>query len=79
MSPQGLKVIHQTGVADEEMVRSRYAEAGIEAQVAAFFTDMAEMYEQADLLISRAGATTLAEAGRSRETGDPDPVSVCCG
>jgi UDP-N-acetylglucosamine--N-acetylmuramyl-(pentapeptide) pyrophosphoryl-undecaprenol N-acetylglucosamine transferase len=61
-APQGLKVIHQTGVTDEDMVRSRYAEAGIEAQVAAFFTDMAVMYGQADLLISRAGATTLAEA-----------------
>jgi UDP-N-acetylglucosamine--N-acetylmuramyl-(pentapeptide) pyrophosphoryl-undecaprenol N-acetylglucosamine transferase len=59
--PYSLKVIHQTGMADEQMVRTRYAEAGVEAQVAAFFTDMAEMYEQADLLISRAGATTLAE------------------
>ena len=43
------------------MVRSRYAASGIEAQVAPFFTDMAALYAQADLLISRAGATTLAE------------------
>jgi UDP-N-acetylglucosamine--N-acetylmuramyl-(pentapeptide) pyrophosphoryl-undecaprenol N-acetylglucosamine transferase len=60
--PQGLKVIHQTGIADEQMVRGRYADAGIEARVAAFFTNMAELYQQADLMISRAGATTLAEA-----------------
>jgi UDP-N-acetylglucosamine--N-acetylmuramyl-(pentapeptide) pyrophosphoryl-undecaprenol N-acetylglucosamine transferase len=56
-----LKVIHQTGVADEDMVRGRYTASGIEAQVAPFFTDMATLYAQADLLISRAGATTLAE------------------
>ncbi len=56
-----LLVIHQTGVADEQMVRSRYKDSGVEAQVAPFFTDMAALYAQADLLISRAGATTLAE------------------
>ena len=56
-----LLVIHQTGAADEQMVRDRYTQAGIEAQVASFFTDMATLYAQADLLISRAGATTLAE------------------
>ena len=56
-----LKVIHQTGAIDEQMVRGRYAQAGIEAKVAPFFTDMAAYYAQADLLISRAGATTLAE------------------
>jgi UDP-N-acetylglucosamine--N-acetylmuramyl-(pentapeptide) pyrophosphoryl-undecaprenol N-acetylglucosamine transferase len=56
-----LKIIHQTGTADEEVIEKRYRKSGIEAQVAAFFTEMAAMYEQADLLISRAGATTLAE------------------
>ena len=59
--PGELKVIHQTGMADEQMVKDRYEAAGVEAQVAAFFTDMAACYAQADLLISRAGATTLAE------------------
>jgi UDP-N-acetylglucosamine--N-acetylmuramyl-(pentapeptide) pyrophosphoryl-undecaprenol N-acetylglucosamine transferase len=57
----GLKVIHQTGSADELMVRNRYKESGIDAQVAPFFQDMAAVYGLADLLISRAGATTLAE------------------
>ncbi len=59
--PAGLKIIHQTGAADEEWVRSAYQKSGIKATVAAFFTDMAEVYGQSDLLISRAGATTLAE------------------
>jgi UDP-N-acetylglucosamine--N-acetylmuramyl-(pentapeptide) pyrophosphoryl-undecaprenol N-acetylglucosamine transferase len=56
-----LRIIHQTGFADEEAVQQTYQKSGVEAQVAAFFTDMAAMYEQADVLISRAGATTLAE------------------
>jgi UDP-N-acetylglucosamine--N-acetylmuramyl-(pentapeptide) pyrophosphoryl-undecaprenol N-acetylglucosamine transferase len=59
--PAGVELIHQTGAADEEMVRSAYARAGIKATVAAFFTDMAEVYGKSDVLISRAGATTLAE------------------
>ena len=59
--PPSVQVIHQTGVADEEMVRKAYAQAGIQATVAAFFTDMAEVYGKCDVLVSRAGATTLAE------------------
>ena len=39
----------------------KYQELGIQAQVNDFFQDMAGLYSQADLVISRAGATTLAE------------------
>jgi UDP-N-acetylglucosamine--N-acetylmuramyl-(pentapeptide) pyrophosphoryl-undecaprenol N-acetylglucosamine transferase len=59
--PRGIEVIHQTGSADQEMVRSAYEQAGVPATVAPFFTDMAEVYGKSDLLVSRAGATTLAE------------------
>jgi UDP-N-acetylglucosamine--N-acetylmuramyl-(pentapeptide) pyrophosphoryl-undecaprenol N-acetylglucosamine transferase len=54
-------IIHQTGEHDENQVREKYASLGINARVQPFFTDMAEIYSQADLAISRAGATTLAE------------------
>jgi UDP-N-acetylglucosamine--N-acetylmuramyl-(pentapeptide) pyrophosphoryl-undecaprenol N-acetylglucosamine transferase len=54
-------IIHQTGVDDEIHVRTKYSELGIKARVEAFFNNMAEIYSQADLVISRAGATTLAE------------------
>lgn len=56
-----LRLIHQTGAADCAMVSARYKEMGLAAEVAPFFTDMAAIYAQADLLVSRAGATTLAE------------------
>ncbi len=58
---QSIKIIHQTGPADAEKVASAYRENNIDARVAPFFTDMAEIYKEADLLVSRAGATTLAE------------------
>lgn len=54
-------IIHQTGEHDEALVREKYAALGLKAKVQAFFKDMAEIYAQADLVVSRAGATTLAE------------------
>ncbi|KPJ99010.1 MAG: hypothetical protein AMJ60_06415 [Desulfobacterales bacterium SG8_35] len=54
-------IIHQTGEHDESHVREKYTELGLNARVQAFFMDMAEVYSQADLVVSRAGATTLAE------------------
>jgi len=54
-------IIHQTGAHDEIKVRTRYAELGLNARVQAFFSDMAEIYSQSDLVVSRAGATTIAE------------------
>jgi UDP-N-acetylglucosamine--N-acetylmuramyl-(pentapeptide) pyrophosphoryl-undecaprenol N-acetylglucosamine transferase len=56
-----LRVVHQTGRDDEQLVAGRYEELGVKAEVAAFFNNMAELYSQADLVVSRAGATTLAE------------------
>lgn len=58
---QELKVIHQTGATDCDMVKKKYEESGINASVQPFFQDMVSVYEQSDLLVSRAGATTLAE------------------
>jgi len=57
----GLRVVHQTGGADVERVESQYKEMKVEAAVHAFVYDMADAYGRADLLVCRAGATTLAE------------------
>jgi len=56
-----LYFIHQTGTADEKMVTEAYQRQGIAARVQAFFRQMAPLYKQADLIICRAGATTVAE------------------
>lgn len=54
-------ICHQTGRQDRQMVAEQYRQAGIEARVEAFVDDMAAAYLAADLVVSRAGATTLAE------------------
>ncbi len=59
--PAGFKVIHQTGRIDEESVAKSYAAEGINSEAKAFIDDMADVYRQADLVVSRAGATSLAE------------------
>jgi UDP-N-acetylglucosamine--N-acetylmuramyl-(pentapeptide) pyrophosphoryl-undecaprenol N-acetylglucosamine transferase len=59
--PAGFKVLHQTGAADEQWVAEAYRRSSIPAEVGAFFDDMADRYRQAALVVSRAGATTLAE------------------
>ena len=53
--------IHQTGIADESYVTKAYADHGIRSMVNAFFEDMGNCYCQADIVIARAGATTVAE------------------
>ena len=56
-----LHLIHQTGVADQGAVAQRYERLGVDAEVVPFIRDMAGAYARADLVVSRAGATTLAE------------------
>jgi UDP-N-acetylglucosamine--N-acetylmuramyl-(pentapeptide) pyrophosphoryl-undecaprenol N-acetylglucosamine transferase len=56
-----LYFIHQTGAADEQTVNAAYQRLGIAARVQSFFRHMAPLYKQADLIICRAGATTVAE------------------
>ncbi|MBC2695016.1 MAG: undecaprenyldiphospho-muramoylpentapeptide beta-N-acetylglucosaminyltransferase [Desulfobacteraceae bacterium] len=53
--------IHQTGNADEEEVKNAYKKKGISSTVKSFFNDMGQQYKNADLIICRAGATTVAE------------------
>ncbi|MEW5734205.1 MAG: undecaprenyldiphospho-muramoylpentapeptide beta-N-acetylglucosaminyltransferase [Thermodesulfobacteriota bacterium] len=57
----GVRFIHQTGEADEKEVRQAYRLWEGPAEVAPFFHDMDRIYGQADLLVCRSGATTLAE------------------
>jgi UDP-N-acetylglucosamine--N-acetylmuramyl-(pentapeptide) pyrophosphoryl-undecaprenol N-acetylglucosamine transferase len=65
--PGQVSIVHQTGERDEDQVRAGYTAAGVNAEVHAFLYDMPERMAAADLVVCRAGATTLAEltaAGR---------------
>jgi|CXWL01.1.fsa_nt_gi UDP-N-acetylglucosamine--N-acetylmuramyl-(pentapeptide) pyrophosphoryl-undecaprenol N-acetylglucosamine transferase len=56
-----LHFIHQTGKGDVETVRKGYADRGFHAEVLEFIDDMSEAYGRSELVVCRAGATTLAE------------------
>jgi UDP-N-acetylglucosamine--N-acetylmuramyl-(pentapeptide) pyrophosphoryl-undecaprenol N-acetylglucosamine transferase len=56
-----LRFIHQTGEKDFERVKQGYASTGVNARVEKFIYDMPEVYQQASLLICRAGSSTLSE------------------
>lgn len=56
-----LHVSHQARPEDVERVRAAYADAGIAAEVASFFTDVPDRMARAHLVLSRAGASSTAE------------------
>lgn len=55
------RVLHQAGAGHADAVRARYQELGVAAEVVPFIDDMAARYAETDLIICRAGATTVAE------------------
>jgi len=54
-------VTHQAGAQHVESLRQAYSAAGLQAKTPAFIEDMAAAYAEADLVVCRAGATTVAE------------------
>ncbi len=54
-------VTHQSGAKHVDALRANYVRAGVDASAIAFIDDMAQAYAAADLVICRAGATTVAE------------------
>ena len=61
-----LAITHQTGERDVELVRAGYGRAGLEARVEAFIFEMHREMTTADLVVGRAGATTLSELAAAR-------------
>jgi UDP-N-acetylglucosamine--N-acetylmuramyl-(pentapeptide) pyrophosphoryl-undecaprenol N-acetylglucosamine transferase len=57
----GVDITHQTGERDLELVRRGYEEQGLSARVEPFLFDMDREMTKADVLVCRAGATTIAE------------------
>jgi UDP-N-acetylglucosamine--N-acetylmuramyl-(pentapeptide) pyrophosphoryl-undecaprenol N-acetylglucosamine transferase len=56
-----LVITHQTGARDREQVEKGYLAVGFTPDVREFITDMSAAYAATDLVVCRAGATTLAE------------------
>jgi UDP-N-acetylglucosamine--N-acetylmuramyl-(pentapeptide) pyrophosphoryl-undecaprenol N-acetylglucosamine transferase len=55
------QVVHQSGEKHLETLRAHYAAASVHGELVAFIDDMARRYAEADLVICRAGAVTIAE------------------
>lgn len=56
-----IQFLHQTGTKDYEHVREAYRKTGFKGTITPFIYQMGEAYAVADIVVSRAGATTLAE------------------
>ena len=55
------QVIHQTGESDHARVVRDYQQKGLEGEIEPFIKDMAGAYHRAEIVVSRAGATTVSE------------------
>jgi UDP-N-acetylglucosamine--N-acetylmuramyl-(pentapeptide) pyrophosphoryl-undecaprenol N-acetylglucosamine transferase len=56
-----LRILHGSGPRDLERVRAAYAAAGFDADVSAYITDIQAAYAGADVVVARAGASTVSE------------------
>jgi UDP-N-acetylglucosamine--N-acetylmuramyl-(pentapeptide) pyrophosphoryl-undecaprenol N-acetylglucosamine transferase len=54
-------VVHQSGEKHLQALERHYTEAGVRGELVAFIDDMARRYAEADVVICRAGAVTIAE------------------
>lgn len=54
-------VVHQAGEKHLDTLHANYAKAGVQGELVAFIDDMARRYAEADLVVCRAGAVTVAE------------------
>jgi len=63
---KGVKIIHQSGKRDFEVLRNFYDEEGIDVQLFAFDKKLHEKIAEADFAVCRAGASTLWELAASQ-------------
>lgn len=55
------QVIHQSGATQIEALRASYAAASVQAELTPFIEDTAQAFAEADLIVCRAGASTVTE------------------
>lgn len=58
---KNMLVVHQTGEKDKLFVKKKYKDLEIKAEVKSFIDNIKEVYLKSDLVISRAGASTISE------------------
>lgn len=71
-----VRVEQQTRMESLDLARTAYAEAGVEAEVAPFFRNMAVRLEKAHLVIGRAGASTVTELAAAGKPSILVPLKI---
>ncbi|MBV8707466.1 MAG: undecaprenyldiphospho-muramoylpentapeptide beta-N-acetylglucosaminyltransferase [Acidobacteriaceae bacterium] len=61
-----IRIIHQTGTAEYEVLAGEFRRVGLPGEVAPFIRDMANAFRQADVIIGRAGAGAVNEIAAAR-------------
>ena len=61
----GIHIVHQTGERDYEATAAAYLKQGISGELSPFIDDMPSAFANADLLICRSGASTVADVAAS--------------
>ena len=65
LDPERLSIVHQAGESDLDQVKECYGKAGWDVEIVDFIQDMPRYFARSDLIISRAGALTVAELAAS--------------
>jgi UDP-N-acetylglucosamine--N-acetylmuramyl-(pentapeptide) pyrophosphoryl-undecaprenol N-acetylglucosamine transferase len=60
-APQRPHVLHQSGAKQIDELHANYAAAGVQAELTPFIDDTASAFAEADLVVCRAGASTVTE------------------
>lgn len=66
LKEKNIKIIHQCGLREFDEIKQKYEELGVEAEIFAFSKNIEESMKNADLCISRAGASSLWELCANR-------------
>lgn len=61
LQKKDIKIIHQAGINDFERVKEEYEKLGVEVELYSFTKELDKLIAEADLAVSRAGASTLWE------------------
>ncbi len=72
-------VLHQSGEKQIEALRANYAAAGVKAELTPFIDDTAQAFADADLIVCRAGASTVTEIAAVGAAALFVPFPVCGG
>jgi len=77
--PEALRIVHQTGPAMLEEVEGSYAALGRPAETRAFLDPIEACFGEADLILSRSGATTCAEVNAAGKAAILVPLASAAG